>query len=138
MQDYRHLKAWQLAELIAMRLLAYLDASQTYRAPGMRTQLLRAAHSVSSNIAEGCSRRSPAEFRRFLEVGLGSLLEVESSLDLALHAHVLHGSAHSDLVRKCAVLGRMLRALIARVDQSTPPRRPSRRRRIENPTTPRE
>lgn len=50
----------------------------------MGQQLRRAALSVHLNLAEGCSRKSPAERKRFFEVSRGSVIEIDSCLDLAV------------------------------------------------------
>lgn len=49
----------------------------------MTQQLRRAALSIQLNIAEGSSRKSPIERRRFYEVSRGSLIEVDTILDIA-------------------------------------------------------
>lgn len=49
----------------------------------MTQQIRRAALSVHLNIAEGCSRRSAAERKRFYEIARGSLIEVDTALDIA-------------------------------------------------------
>ena len=50
----------------------------------MGQQLRRATLSVHLNLAEGCSRKSLAERRRFFEVSRGSVIEIDSCLDIAL------------------------------------------------------
>ena len=45
---------------------------------GLTNQMRRAAVSVSSNLAEGSSRTSRADFTRFIEIATGSLFEVVS------------------------------------------------------------
>ena len=47
-------------------------------------QIRRAALSVHLNIAEGCSRKSAAERKRFYEVARGSLIQVDSALDISV------------------------------------------------------
>ena len=47
-------------------------------------QLRRAALSVHLNLAEGSSRKSPAERRRFYEISRGSLVEVDAAFDIAV------------------------------------------------------
>lgn len=46
-------------------------------------QIRRAALSVHLNIAEGCSRKSIVERRRFYEVARGSVIEVDTAFDIA-------------------------------------------------------
>ncbi len=49
----------------------------------MVQQIRRAALSVHLNIAEGCSRKSEAERKRFFEISRCSLIEVDTALDIA-------------------------------------------------------
>jgi four helix bundle protein len=49
----------------------------------MVQQIRRAALSVHLNIAEGCSRRSKTERIRYFEISRGSVIEVDTILDLA-------------------------------------------------------
>jgi four helix bundle protein len=43
----------------------------------------RAAVSISSNIAEGCSRKSEKDYYRFVEIALGSAFELETQVVIA-------------------------------------------------------
>jgi four helix bundle protein len=50
---------------------------------GMISQIRRAALSVYLNIAEGASRKSETERKRFYEIARGSLIEIDAALDIA-------------------------------------------------------
>jgi four helix bundle protein len=50
---------------------------------GMISQIRRAALSVHLNIAEGSSRRSEAERKRYYEIARGSVIEIDAALDIA-------------------------------------------------------
>jgi len=49
----------------------------------MIQQIRRAALSVQLNIAEGASRKSFAERKRFYEIARGSVIEIDAALDIA-------------------------------------------------------
>jgi len=59
------------------KLAELLPAEEKY---GLRSQICRAVVSVPSNIAEGCSRNSQMDFKRFLEIAFGSSDELETQL----------------------------------------------------------
>ena len=50
---------------------------------GMISQIRRAALSVHLNIAEGASRKSEAERKRYYEISRGSIVEIDAALDIA-------------------------------------------------------
>jgi four helix bundle protein len=47
------------------------------------SQIRRAALSVHLNIAEGASRKSSTERKRYYEIARGSIVEVDAALDIA-------------------------------------------------------
>jgi four helix bundle protein len=47
----------------------------------MISQIRRAALSVHLNIAEGASRKSEAERKRYFEIARGSVIEIDAALD---------------------------------------------------------
>jgi four helix bundle protein len=83
MRDHRNLKAFQVADQLAVAL--YLATKEFPREElfGLTSQMRRAAVSVPSNIVEGCSRRSEADFLRFLDIALGSSQELDYQISLA-------------------------------------------------------
>ncbi|PKQ68115.1 four helix bundle protein [Labilibaculum manganireducens] len=80
MRNFRSLVVWQKGMSIVTKtydLTAMFPNEEKY---GLKSQMCRAAVSVPSNIAEGCSRGSDKDFVRFLEIALGSLFELETQL----------------------------------------------------------
>ena len=80
--SYRDLLVWQRSvELVTRiyRITACFPSDEIY---GLRSQLRRAAVSIPSNIAEGQGRCTKGDFRQFLGVARGSLLEVETQLHI--------------------------------------------------------
>ena len=52
---------------------------------GMISQTSRAALSVHLNLAEGCSRMSAAERKRYYDIARGSVIEIDAALDVAVN-----------------------------------------------------
>src|ERR1700737_2789553 len=78
---------------------------------GLTNQMRRAAVSISSNIAEGSSRMSPADFSRFIEIATGSDLEVTSQAFIAKKQGLLAEEQFRSIYRGAEELSRMLSGL---------------------------
>jgi four helix bundle protein len=112
MQDYRNLVVWQKAHKLTLQTYevpAYLREPEAWP---LRDQLLRAAISIPSNIAEGAGRGSDPDFRRFLWHSLGSCNELEYDLLLARDLRFLQGATHSRLTTQLEEVRRMLTGLV--------------------------
>ena len=115
MRDHRKLRAFELADevvLLVYQLTRTLPAEEVY---GLTSQKRRAAVSVPSNIVEGCTRESQAEYLRFLEIAFGSLRELGYQFDLAKRLGYFDGSdvsgCESKIVESEKVLGALLRSM---------------------------
>ena len=80
MRDFKKLEIWKNGITIVKHVYSLVQKLPSEEKFGLKSQLSRAAVSVPSNIAEGCSRNSEVEFKRFLEIAQGSLFEVETQL----------------------------------------------------------
>lgn len=56
---------------------------------GMVRQIRRAGLSVHLNIAEGSSRKSEVERKRYYEISRGSIVEIDAALDIAKELNYL-------------------------------------------------
>ena len=78
----------------------------------MVQQIRRAGLSVKLNLAEGASRRSPVERKRFLEISRGSLVEVDAILETAVDLRFFsidQLTTVGELLNKCfAMLSKMM------------------------------
>lgn len=115
-RHYRDLVVWQ-------KSVDWVEAiySATGRWPGderygLTGQVRRAAVSVPSNVAEGCARRSSAEFLRFLSIARGSLAEVETQLIIATRLRYLDQSEAQPLFAAADEISRMLAGLISKLE----------------------
>jgi four helix bundle protein len=83
MAPYERLKAWQSCHQLVLAVYAATDSWPRQELFGLTAQARRAAHSVAANIAEGSAKRGPREFRRYLDISIGSLSELSYTLLLA-------------------------------------------------------
>ncbi len=70
--------SYQLS-LETYRISKFLPAEERY---ALVSQIRRAALSVHLNIAEGSSRKSLQERKRYYEISRGSVIEIDSALDV--------------------------------------------------------
>ena len=80
---FRKLDVYHLSKKIVADVYALTKCFPASEQFGLTNQLQRAAISVPSNIAEGMGRFSTKERVHFLEIALGSLMEVMCQLEIA-------------------------------------------------------
>ena len=83
MRNFKELLIWQKGIEIATLIFKLASSFPREERYGLRSQLTSACVSIPSNIAEGSSRLSTRENRRFLEISLGSSYELETQLLIA-------------------------------------------------------
>jgi four helix bundle protein len=104
-RSYRDLEVWQKAmDLVVAcyRAAAQFPKTETY---GLTIQLQRAAVSVPANIAEGQGRNHTKEFINHLSMAYGSLMEVETHLQIASRLNYLEASSMQVILSQCAEIG---------------------------------
>ena len=116
-RHYRDLLVWQKAVDWVETVYAATRAWPQDERFGLTSQIRRAAVSVPSNLAEGCARRSTAEFIRFLSIGRGSLAEVETQIIIATRLGYLDQALQSSLLEAADEISRMLAGLIAKLEE---------------------
>lgn len=77
MKNFRTLEIWKNGITIVKQIYLVSQSLPPEEKFGLRSQITRASVSIPSNIAEGCSRNSEIEFKRFLEITMGSLLKLK-------------------------------------------------------------
>jgi four helix bundle protein len=89
MAIYRRIKAWERCHQLCVAVYSVTSSWPHTERYGLTSQARRAAHSAAANIAEGCAKKGSREFRRYLDISLGSLSELSYTLLLAKDLEVL-------------------------------------------------
>ena len=118
MRDHTKLRAFDLADDLALsvyRVTATFPREEIY---GITTQMRRAAVSVPSNIVEGCARESQADYVRFLTIAFGSLRELGYQLSLSRRLGFMSDAdwtlIEPKVIESEKVLGTLVRSLRAK------------------------
>lgn len=108
---FEELPVWNAAIELGQRVLALTSNRACARQPSLRSQIERAAVSVSNNIAEGFERGTTQELLTFLYIARGSAGEVRSMLCLFERLPALRElkSEISNLKPAAEVISRQLR-----------------------------
>lgn len=94
------------------RIASLLPDHERY---GLRSQICRAAVSIPSNIAEGSSRSSEVEYKRFLEIAVGSLFELETQLIIIQELNMVAEETLIPLFENVYTEQKMVNGLIERI-----------------------
>ena len=114
-RSFEELEIWKRACALAVRICNLLNGCRDY---AFRDQMIRAALSIASNIAEGAERDSKAEFIRFLNIAKGSAAELRTQLYIAAQAGIIRTEEAEELIRETKELSSMMHGLIKFIKKS--------------------
>ncbi len=112
MRDHNKLRAFQLADEVALltyQVTAGFPQEERY---GLTSQIRRAAVSVPSNIVEGCARDTHSDYLRFLYIAFGSLRELHYQMDLSRRLGLLSNDDAEVVEPKIVETEKVLNGLI--------------------------
>ena len=113
MRGHRDLVVWQKAMAFVTEIYRVTRSFPRDELYGLSSQIRRAAVSVPSNLAEGHGRNSRREFRQFIGQARGSLVELETQLEIARNLGYLPEAVASELLSRASEIARMLNGLKA-------------------------
>ena len=115
MRNFRKLKIWEQGIVLVKEIYKIAQKLPTEEKFGLKSQITRAAISIPSNIAEGCSRNSEIEFKRFLELAIGSLFEVETQLIIIQELNLINSEELKSVFELINNESRMINGLITKL-----------------------
>ncbi len=104
MMPYEKFDAWKACHALVLAVYGATKRFPSDERFGLTSQVRRAAISAAANIAEGAAKRGQREFRRYLDIAVGSLSELCYTLRLAHELELLSRDAweHLEQLRSSA------------------------------------
>ncbi|MCL6494069.1 MAG: four helix bundle protein [Ignavibacterium sp.] len=113
--NHKNLDVWQLAVKFVSFIYEITSKYPKDELFGLANQTRRAAVSISANIAEGSSRKSLIERKRFYEIARSSLVEVDNHLEIAIVLNYLDEKTINEISEKLNELFAKLSKFIEKV-----------------------
>ena len=122
--DFRKLRVWEKGHSLALNAISVAKKIRGSDNAALRSQIVRAAESIPTNIVEGTGQESAKEFGRFLSIAIKSSSELEYHLILASDLHLITRSDFTSLTDQTIQVRRMLYVLRTKVITSakSPPK----------------
>jgi len=111
-QSHRDLIVWQKAMDLVIAVYKLTDDFPKSELYGLTSQIRRCAASIPANIAEGQGRRLAGEFLQFLGNARGSLLELDTHLEIAVRLGLLSTESHSTVMAQLVEVRKLLNGLM--------------------------
>lgn len=110
--SFRDLIAWQKAHELVLKTYKVVGDFPVSEKFALSDQMKRAVVSITSNIAEGFSRKTAKDKAQFYQTALGSLTELESQILVAFDLHYVNKNVCDDLDVSILETSRLLNGLI--------------------------
>lgn len=111
-ESFRDLIAWQVGVKLVISVYKITKLFPREELFILTTQMRRCAISITSNIAEGFSRRNKKEKNQFYYIALGSLTELQNQVFIAKGLGYLSEKVFTELDEQMIRLHKLLNGLI--------------------------
>lgn len=108
---FEKLDVWKVSVEFVTDLYRITESFPGEEKYGLTNQVRRAAISISSNLAEGSSRSSSKDQRRFYNIAYSSAIEVMNQLIIAIKLEYLSAEDYQNLRANLEQITRMTNAL---------------------------
>ncbi len=119
MESFKDLIVWQKGIELVSDIYALTKSFPKEELYGLTSQIKRAATSIPTNIAEGWGRGTTKNYIQFLEIARGSLYELNALIIISYNLKFIIQENCGLIETKITEIGRMLNALITKLDSKT-------------------
>ncbi len=109
--SFEKLNVWQQARQLTKQIYLITGSFPAEEKFGLTSQMRRAVISVSSNIAEGSSRKTAKDQAHFYTIAFSSLIELLNQLILSLDLGLLTEEKHIELRNSIELISNQLNKL---------------------------
>jgi four helix bundle protein len=117
MRDFKKLQIWTLGMAIAQDTYRNVCSWPNFEKYTLGNQIVRAAISIPSNIAEGNSRISEKDKKRFMEIALGSAYELETQILISQNINISDNKVLESLVFKVREEQKLMSGFIKKLSE---------------------
>ena len=111
-KSFTDLYAWREAHALVLSIYKTAQLFPPEEKFGLKSQICRAAVSISSNIAEGFSRKTIKEKRQFYTTALASLTEIQNQLLIARDLHFVNNETFTRVAEQSVKTGKLINGII--------------------------
>jgi len=115
MRNFRNLDIWKDSIILVKEVYLFLNDFPHTETYGLVSQMSRAAISIPSNIAEGSARNTEKDFKRFLEIAMGSAFELETQILISIELGVGNKLKANSLLKNIDVIQKRINSLITKL-----------------------
>ena len=117
--SFEKLEVWKDAKDLLIEIYISTNEFPNDEKYGLISQMRRAILSVTNNLAEGSSRKSEKDKRRFIEISYGSLMEVLNCLIISKELNHIENNKYEDIRQQIGKISNKLNSLANYYNQIT-------------------
>jgi len=111
-KTFKDLIAWKEGHLLVLEIYKITENFPKSEIFGLTNQMRRAAVSITSNIAEGFSRRTAKEKIQFYRTSLGSLTEIQNQLIVSKDLKYITNDLYEAIDKKTTIIHKLINGLV--------------------------
>ena len=110
--NHKNLDVWKLSLKFIKDIYLLTEKYSKTEIYGLVSQMRRAAISVACNIAEGSSRKTIPDRKRFYEISRSSLVEIDTQIEISLELEIIKNTDIEQISERLNHIFAMLTNLI--------------------------
>ena len=114
-KSFKDLFIWQESMVLVTSIYTITNGFPASEIYGLTSQLRRSAVSIPSNIAEGYGRNSTNDYKRFLQMAVGSLYELQTQIEIAFNLQYIQEQKYIEMTSISVELDKMLYSIIQKI-----------------------